>query len=768
MVCKECGAYNAEHLTHCRVCAAKLKDGDNIEMEDNSILDEQPAAEKPSKKFAKAPTWPSGAFEGADKTVSELDSDDNSVADTISDETKIVTERKRPDFLFGNEENSIKTNKKKSTSVFVQDDILTCPQCGKQLIEGAPFCPFCGTKLQTVGTKSTENKSAQYRLNENDMFSNDLNEFEEDKFDSNDSVLQKKPSKVTVAKKKNSKHDFEEENDDFDDFDDEYNALPKSVKEKKSKIKNKKKHSFFEEDDELEEYEDEVEPEEESEKIFMAKNSRSSKKQKSQNRYDDDYDEEEYEEDDDEEYDDDYYDQEFDDDEERPPKKGNTILFIILIVVLVALLAVFGTIFVNKKYGGFKNLISGKGTSSPEPVQSTSDSNNMTPVSSDGVNATIEGDEVDGVEMFIITVQAPNGSQVKLITNAELENDTVTVQQDNQVALRVPRVVFLPGDDDYDSTTVTVLPQLQVTLPDGTVKDVYVPASTVTIPQVSLTLTQPESTTIESTPDGSPIEIKGYVTDHTVNVTINDQNVQVLEGGEFTYEYKPANANNETVNIVAKKVNCMPAVQTITITPFVVKDAEITVTSTLGDLRATDGSVTIQGTISNGASLTASCSKDGVTCDEPVITDSTFACKVSVPSEGVYEITLTGSGEGYNENSVTCLVERTPATKSSSKYKAKALDAKKNYDKLVSGSATDTSLTFKGTVKEIVSAEGAPYTIFIMEDSKGNSCYVANRSDKAKVDANKVGKKMEVAGFNNGLYPGTSNPYIWAWFIWNK
>ena len=28
MVCKECGAYNAEHLTHCRVCAAKLKDAE--------------------------------------------------------------------------------------------------------------------------------------------------------------------------------------------------------------------------------------------------------------------------------------------------------------------------------------------------------------------------------------------------------------------------------------------------------------------------------------------------------------------------------------------------------------------------------------------------------------------------------------------------------------------------------------------------------------------------------------------------------------------
>ena len=59
MVCKECGAYNAEHLTHCRVCAAKLKDTEPAAGQ--AAQD----AGRPTRKFAQAPAWPKQAFEGA-------------------------------------------------------------------------------------------------------------------------------------------------------------------------------------------------------------------------------------------------------------------------------------------------------------------------------------------------------------------------------------------------------------------------------------------------------------------------------------------------------------------------------------------------------------------------------------------------------------------------------------------------------------------------------------------------------------------------------
>jgi len=55
-----------------------------------------------------------------------------------------------------------------------------------------------------------------------------------------------------------------------------------------------------------------------------------------------------------------------------------------------------------------------------------------------------------------------------------------------------------------------------------------------------------------------------------------------------------------------------------------------------------------------------------------------------------------------------------------------------------------------------------------MEDSSGQTVYVCNRSDKNTIDNSDVGEKKTIAGFNAGLYPETSSPYIWGWFIWNK
>ena len=62
MVCKECGAYNADHLTHCRVCAAKLKDTEP----DTAQTAQEPG--RPARRFAQAPAWPKQAFAGAEES----------------------------------------------------------------------------------------------------------------------------------------------------------------------------------------------------------------------------------------------------------------------------------------------------------------------------------------------------------------------------------------------------------------------------------------------------------------------------------------------------------------------------------------------------------------------------------------------------------------------------------------------------------------------------------------------------------------------------
>ena len=464
------------------------------------------------------------------------------------------------------------------------------------------------------------------------------------------------------------------------------------------------------------------------------------------------------------EYDDDYYDREFDDEEEPEKKRrGSTILFIVLIIVLLALIAFFAT-YLLKKNGG--NLF-GSGKTKPavsDTVETDPETQQISASTSDDLSATIEETESNGVPMFTINVHAPTGSKVRLITKAQLENDTVPITQDNQVSIRVPREVFLPGDY-CESTTVTVTPQLEITLPSGEAKTINVPSATVTVPQVSLILDTPETSPVEANADGSPIEVKGTVTDHTVEVLINGESVQVYEGGVFSGSYTPIAGQDDSIVVVARKINCVTATATIDVTPYVVKDMEIVVTSAGANLTAADGKVLVEGTAPSNATIVATCDDSNVSCGDVLVAEGRFTCSITVKDEGCYTVTFNGSGEGYNDGTASCVVESKPTTKSST-YRSKALSVAKNYQKLVEGKASDSKqLTFTGTVKEI--ASDSPYVIFRMQDSAGNSVYVCNRSERNTINNDDIGKKKIVAGYNAGLYEDTGCPYIWGWFIWN-
>ena len=180
---------------------------------------------------------------------------------------------------------------------------------------------------------------------------------------------------------------------------------------------------------------------------------------------------------DDEDYDDDYYDDEFDEDdgEDKPRRKGKggTVLFIILVVVLLALIAFFGMYIVKKNYGGsVSNLfasLTGKApedTTSEDPASSGGNivSNNVT---ADNMSATIVEDVIDGTEVFNITVNVPTGSTIRVIPmSGSLQQDSHLLEEGNTAYIAVPRSIFLP-DEYCDSASVTVTPQIEITLPDG-------------------------------------------------------------------------------------------------------------------------------------------------------------------------------------------------------------------------------------------------------------------------------------------------------------
>ncbi len=720
MVCKECGAYNAEHLTHCRVCAAKLREDDILET--NQETDEKMSENfRPSRRFAEAPKWPSRAYEGA-KEAQPIVETKIEAADTPqpAEPETVDSPAAEPEFLF-------------EKPLFGEGDTNMprfCMKCGKALVPGAAFCPFCGSKVELPVVEAPSDVGETKR-------------FEMPKQEAAESPRERHPRPVDAARRhsyddipphKAPKHSKEIEDDlDEDDFEEEEDEKPVKAKSsaKAFPLFSKKKKAKDEEDDEFEDL--------------------------------DDLDDEDLEdlEDEEDDFDDEYYDQEFDDDEldVKPKKKGSTIILILLILLLLGLIAFFAI----KIFGGGKGLSGLFGGSKETPVAEAPVVEEPV-LGADDVSATIVDDEVDGVEMFRITVQAPNESLVTVVTKANLEEDTVEVTKDNQVAIRVPKAVFLPGNY-CDSTTVQVTPQLSIMLPDGTTKPVDLPACTVTVPQVSLVITEPEAASVEAPADGSKIKIAGTVTDHMCKVTVNDEEVKVYEGGEFSYYYVPTDAEDQEVTIIAQKENYMTATQTIHVTPYVIKDMEIKVTEDIASLTAIEGKVTITGTVPAGTTMTAIANSPNVSLGEVTVTDTTFSCVATVSNEGVYKVTLDASCEGYNDGTAEATIE-CPTSIKSSLYKTKALNVNKNYAKVSEGKVTDEKLLFAGTIKEIITT--TPYTIFTVADSSGNIVYVCNRSTKMQVTANKIGKKCTVAGFNNGLYPDTTSPYIWAWYIWNS
>lgn len=661
MVCKECGAYNADDLVSCRVCGASLRE-------------EQPG--RPQRSFVEAPSFAGKAYE-------------SETSDALRDAQRAAKERQ--------EKLKAEAEAKKEAE---QAPTRFCTACGKPLYADAPFCAFCGTRNALLGEEPVAPAApvapVKAQVEEPVLFAEEEEEEE-------------KPIKKTIFHKKAALVEEEPEEDDLDedDFDDEDLDL---------------------EDEEFEDEEDE-----------------------------EDFD------DDDEDFDDEYYDEEFDDDDDEDDNrkgKGSKILFIILILVLLALIAFFGTYIMKKKGLTFSSLFGGKTEqpvieTTPEPIIEDD------PITADNMVATIKEDVIDGIEIFEINVKAPTGSTVRIISKAALENDSARIDRDDSITLRVPRVVFLPGEY-CETAAVTVNPQLEVTLPDGTARMLAVPAVNIVVSQVEMTLTSPLENPVEAPAGNRPINVSGTVSDHTVTVTVNGASVPVYDGGDFRYDYYPKNEEGETIEVCAKKIDCMSAKEVIEVTPFVIKDMEMAVTNDFKSLRASDGIVTVTGTCPDGALVTGKCADEQITCGNVTVQNGQFSCIVNVPKEGYYEIEFTGTCEGYNDGTTSCIVEAAPTIKSS-KYKEKALNLNKKYDSVATAKDV-TGVVFTGKIKEIVQTE--PYVIFTMEKSD-KIVYVANRSEKNKIESDDINAKKEVAGYYCGNYPDTECPYIWGWFIWN-
>ncbi|HRX58273.1 MAG TPA: zinc ribbon domain-containing protein, partial [Eubacteriales bacterium] len=436
MICKKCGTFNAENLTHCKGCGAKLN-GDETSAAAEETVDTQEDG-KPSRDFVKAPAWPTRAFSGAPENQ-PLSSSAPEAASAPSGSFHPTIPPRAASLPMGD----------------------PCDFCGKATVADAPFCPYCGQDLRAPAEEA-------------------------------DTQQDMRAAQAAVAPSA-----LDEFDDDFDDdeFDDEEEYEPKKSKRRGTGKMARRDDDF---DDELDEY--------------------------------------------DEEFDDDEFD-----DMPKKRSKGTTILFWSLIVLLLALIAVFGMYIAKKNFDGdIGKMFSSIGSVFNKNSTQDVDADNTTTIdtSSEGnmYTASISEytDPTTSEVYFDIDIYAPTGSTVRIITDATLKNNTATVPSNDHVILRIARDVFMPNAP-VESEVLTISPNIQVISTDGQTTQLTVPDITVTVPVLSMTITEPTTDTVNATYDNSPIAIIGQVNDYDgeIAVFVNDQQVYVDSTGMFTSSYTP-------------------------------------------------------------------------------------------------------------------------------------------------------------------------------------------------------------------------------------
>ena len=372
---------------------------------------------------------------------------------------------------------------------------------------------------------------------------------------------------------------------------------------------------------------------------------------------------------------------------------------------------------------------------------------------------------------FDIDIYAPTNSTIRIVTDSTFDKNIATVPSNDHVILRVPRDAFMPNQP-VDSEVVTITPNIQVISPEGETKQLTVPDITVTVPVLSMNVTEPAADTVNATAKNDPIAIIGRVTnyDKDIFVFVNGEQIYVDTTGMFTSSYTPkapdASASGETITIEARKNNCVTARKVITVVPYVKQNLSFMVTNELASLSSADGTVTIIGTVTPGAKVTATSASTDVSFAEATVTDTgTFSLIVSIAKIGAFDVNLAAQLQGYYDGTASVIVERPPSDYSTT-FKKACSDLSSSYQEIVAGTVTSGNFVFTGKVTEIIATD--PYTIFRMQISEGLEVIVVNRSAKSIINSADLGESKQIGGTLKGMYSDGVTPFVWCWFVWNQ
>ncbi|MCE5188081.1 MAG: zinc ribbon domain-containing protein [Eubacteriales bacterium] len=732
MICNECGSYNAETLTKCKVCGAVLKtdDANGETVDPQSALDDG----RPSRDFVKAPSWPTRAYSGAPEK-----------APVASSEAPASSGAFRP---------TIPPRAASSAPA------VYCPHCGKPALSEAPFCAYCGQRLDAGAAPAPARPAAKA------------------------SVPAPQQSRRPAPQ-----DDYDDEDGEYDD-EEEDDYKPQKPAKRGGKIARRE-----EQGEEMEEYDDEYEEEDYEDdmprkrgkgttflfwglivlllalivvfgmyiakknfdgsvgKMFASiggifnKDANSDVNAADPSATDDAAASEMYTAAISEYTDPSTGEVSFDVDIHAPT--GSTIRIITDATLKndTATVAANDRIILRIARDVFM-------PNAPVDNEVITITPNIQAISPDGQTMQVTVPDVTvTVPTLSMTVSEPAGDTV----NATFDNSPIAIMgqvnnYDGEIA------VFINNEQVYvDSTglfTASYTPKQTVSAQPTATPVTDATAATSADPSVTPDPSASPSTSPSTSPDAT-----AEGTDEVSEETAAAEAIDTASTAGTTGE-------TETITIEARKNNCVTARKVITVEPYVMQTMAMVVTNDLKGLSSAEGSVTVTGTITPGAAITATSASTDVTFGAPTVSDTgTFSMAVTIAKVGAFDITLTGKMIGYYDGTATVTVERPPSASSSS-FKKAAGDITKSFDKIVAGTVTSGDFVVTGRITEIIATD--PYTIFRVQVSDGVEVVVANRSAKSTINSSDLKEKKQVAGTLKGLYSDGKSPYLWGWFIWNK
>ena len=726
MVCKECGSYNAENLSVCKECGAKLRDDDTAAQGEETRNATEDG--RPSREFVKAPSWPKSAYSGApEKPISDTPVSSGSFRPTIPPRAAASA------------------------------PAATCPHCGKPILSDAPFCAYCGQRIAVEPAAASARPTA-------------------------------KPAPAPApARPTYSATDFEDEDDDDYEDEDEEDYKPTKPAKRGGKMARRK------DAEELDEYDDEEEFDEEEYDDLPPKRAKGTTilfwglivlllaliaifgMYIAKKNFDGDF--------------------------------GK-------------MFASIGSVF-NKS--GPEDVNATDATATPDPASQmyTASISEYTDPTTSEVYFDIDIYAPTGSAIRIITdatlktdtTTVPSNNHVILrisrevfMPNAPVDSETVTITPNIQViapdgsttqitvpdiTVNVPTLSMTVTEPTADTVNATfdnspIAIMGQVNNYDGEIavfvnnEQVFVDSTGLftasytpkAAPMIATPTEAPvASTDPAGTPDPATTPDPAATTEASTTPEGSLEDAEATEAPATTEEATVPNdvtstGGTESITIEARKNNCVTARKVITVEPYVVQTMSFTVTNDLKGLSSDAGTVTLTGTATPGAVITATCPSADVTFGQAVVSETgTFSMVITIAKVGAYDVSLVGKLTGYYDGTANIIVERPPSG-SSSAFKKAAADLSKSYEKIVAGTVTSGDFVFSGKVSEIISSD--PYTIFKLKLSNGTEVVVANRSAKSTINSSDLKDKKQIAGTLKGLYTDGKTPYIWGWFVWNK